>query len=214
MRRFVFSFLVIATSLLACGCSSLLRAEATADGKISAGPVVIAGREVAPKYDVVDGIATVVVSSEPPFLTINLDPRASFAASLNPAQEAAINEGRVAIYRTGNRLALGGYPVKAGTSFRQDPCPAAPLPPPPPMPAAPRSAAPCPPPPTLAKAEPAPSPVPVYVGPHCLPKFPDGTFDGANAFVCKVTLAVNGWFNSWLPQCEPTRALKTAPSCK
>lgn len=214
------SALVAIASLFAAGCGGgglLLRAEAQADGKITAGPVVIMGREVAPRYDVVDGIATVVVSSTPPFLTINLDPRASFLNSLTPAQEAAINEGRVAIYRMGNRLALGGYPVRAGNTFRQDPCPPLSLPPPPPMPAAARSADPCPPTPTLAATADAPSPIPVYTPPHCLPKFPEGTFDGANAFVCRVTQATSDWFNSWLPQCDtepaPTPALRST-DCK
>lgn len=212
MKRILgLALLALVLAPLSVGCSGLvLRAEAAADGKITAGPVVIAGLTVAPKFDVVDGIATVVVSSTPPFLQINLDPRATFAARLDEAQASAIAEGRVVIYRMGAKVSAAGYPVTsraAGAGAGACGAPSAPTAAA--GPCAPAAAAPvceapkAPPPPpnpcAVAAAAPSKCGQPVYVAPKCLPKFPPGTFDGLNESICSATKAMRAWLSSVLP---------------
>lgn len=94
------AIVLIALTLAACS-GVLLRGEVGADGKVWAGPVTVNGIQVAPKFDVVEGMAVISVQSIPPYLTIDLTPaataRTAFSKPLNDEQYEAIKEGRVLV---------------------------------------------------------------------------------------------------------------------
>lgn len=103
----------LAAVLMLTACAGVfVTAEMGAEGKIWAGPVKVNGIQVAPKFDVVEGTATVIAQSSPPYLTIDLFPSVTVRHSLGKLtdeQYEAVRDGRVLIRQNGEKLPVSAF---------------------------------------------------------------------------------------------------------
>lgn len=113
----VLALVLAVAAISSTACSFSVTGQVAAEGTVTAGPVYLNGSEIIPQFDIVKGKVTVYMSSNPPYLTVELLPGVVPAEVLrqpmSPKMVDAVEKGYLLFKQGGAKIPYTAFPYIA-----------------------------------------------------------------------------------------------------